>query len=474
MADYNTAEPYKYGFTTDVEMEQFPRGLNEQVITAISEKKNEPQWLLDWRLKAYQRWLKMEEPGHWPNITYPTIDYQDIIYFSRPKKKYNSIDEVPQEILDDFEKLGVPLQEREKLLNVAVDAVFDSVSVGTTFAKKLEEEGILFCSFSEAVEKYPELVKKYLGTVVPQGDNYFAALNSAVFSDGSFAYIPKNTKCPMELSTYFRINSEDTGQFERTLIIADEGSSVSYLEGCTAPMRDENQLHAAIVELVALDNAEIKYSTVQNWYPGDKEGKGGIYNFVTKRGKCKGYRSKISWTQVETGSAITWKYPSCILQGDESVGEFYSVAFTGNYQQADTGTKMYHLGKNTTSTIISKGISAGHGNNTYRGLVRIGKGADGAKNYTQCDSLMMGDECGAHTNPYIECKNNTATIEHEATTSKIGEDQMFYLQQRGLDPDNARNLIVNGFCKDIFSKLPMEFAVEANKLLEISMEGAVG
>ena len=474
MADYNTAEPYKYGFTTDVEMEQFPRGLNEQVITAISEKKNEPQWLLDWRLKAYQRWLKMEEPGHWPNITYPTIDYQDIIYFSRPKKKYNSIDEVPQEILDDFEKLGVPLQEREKLLNVAVDAVFDSVSVGTTFAKKLEEEGILFCSFSEAVEKYPELVKKYLGTVVPQGDNYFAALNSAVFSDGSFAYIPKNTKCPMELSTYFRINSEDTGQFERTLIIADEGSSVSYLEGCTAPMRDENQLHAAIVELVALNNAEIKYSTVQNWYPGDKEGKGGIYNFVTKRGKCKGFRSKISWTQVETGSAITWKYPSCILQGDESVGEFYSVAFTGNYQQADTGTKMYHLGKNTTSTIISKGISAGHGNNTYRGLVRIGKGADGAKNYTQCDSLMMGDECGAHTTPYIECKNNTATIEHEATTSKIGEDQMFYLQQRGLDPDNARNLIVNGFCKDIFSKLPMEFAVEANKLLEISMEGAVG
>ena len=357
---------------------------------------------------------------------------------------------------------------------MAVDAVFDSVSVGTTFAKKLEEQGILFCSFSDAVEKYPELVKKYLGSVVPQSDNYFAALNSAVFSDGSFAYIPKNTKCPMELSTYFRINSEDTGQFERTLIIADEGSSVSYLEGCTAPMRDENQLHAAIVELVALDNAEIKYSTVQNWYPGDKEGKGGIFNFVTKRGKCKGYRSKITWTQVETGSAITWKYPSCILQGDESVGEFYSVAFTGNYQQADTGTKMYHLGKNTTSTIISKGISAGHGNNTYRGLVRIGKGADNAKNYTQCDSLMMGDECGAHTTPYIECKNNTATVEHEATTSKIGEDQMFYLQQRGIEPDDARNLIVNGFCKDIFSKLPMEFAVEANKLLEISMEGSVG
>jgi len=474
MTYINTAEPYKYGFTTDVEMEKFSKGLNEQVVKAISEKKNEPKWLLDWRLKAYGRWLQMEEPGHWPNITYPTIDYQDIIYFSRPKKKYNSIDEVPQEILDDFEKLGVPLQEREKLLNVAVDAVFDSVSVGTTFAKKLEEEGILFCSFSDAVEKYPELVKKYLGSVVPQSDNYFAALNSAVFSDGSFAYIPKNTKCPMELSTYFRINSEDTGQFERTLIIADEGSSVSYLEGCTAPMRDENQLHAAIVELVALDNAEIKYSTVQNWYPGDKEGKGGIFNFVTKRGKCKGYRSKISWTQVETGSAITWKYPSCILQGDESVGEFYSVAFTGNYQQADTGTKMYHLGKNTTSTIISKGISAGHGNNTYRGLVKIGKGADNAKNYTQCDSLMMGDECGANTLPYIECKNNTATVEHEATTTKIGEDQLFYCQQRGISPEDARNLIVNGFCKDIFSKLPMEFAVEANKLLEISMEGSVG
>ena len=474
MSHINTAEPYKYGFTTDVETEQLPPGLNEQVITAISAKKNEPQWLLDWRLKAYSRWLKMEEPKRWPNITYPTIDYQDIIYFSRPKKKYDSIDEVPQEILDDFERLGVPLQEREKLAGVAIDAVFDSVSLGTTFADKLEEIGIIFCSFSEAVEKHPELVKKYLGSVVPQGDNYFAALNSAVFSDGSFAYIPKNTKCPMELSTYFRINSEDTGQFERTLIIADEGSYVSYLEGCTAPMRDENQLHAAIVELVALDNAEIKYSTVQNWYPGNKEGKGGIYNFVTKRGKCKGYRSKITWTQVETGSAITWKYPSCILQGDESVGEFYSVAFTGNYQQADTGTKMYHLGKNTTSTIISKGISAGHANNTYRGLVKIGKGADNAKNYTQCDSLMMGDKCGAHTNPYIECKNNTATIEHEATTSKISEDQLFYCQQRGIDPEDARNLIVTGFCKDIFQKLPMEFAVEANKLLEISMEGSVG
>jgi Fe-S cluster assembly protein SufB len=474
MTYINTAESYKYGFTTDVEMEQFPRGLNEQVITAISEKKNEPQWLLDWRLKAYGYWLTMEEPKRWPNITYPTIDYQDIIYFSRPKKKYNSIDEVPQEILDDFEKLGVPLQEREKLLNVAVDAVFDSVSIGTTFAEKLEEMGILFCSFSDAVDKYPELVKKYLGSVVPQSDNYFAALNSAVFSDGSFAYIPKNTKCPMELSTYFRINSEDTGQFERTLIIAEEGSSVSYLEGCTAPMRDENQLHAAVVELVALDNAEIKYSTIQNWYPGDKEGKGGIYNFVTKRGKCKGYRSKISWTQVETGSAITWKYPSCILQGDESVGEFYSVAFTGNYQQADTGTKMYHIGKNTKSTIISKGISAGHATNTYRGLVKIGKGADNSKNYSQCDSLMIGDKCGAHTTPYIECNNNTATVEHEATTSKISDDQMFYCQQRGLDSENSRNLIVTGFCKDIFSKLPMEFAVEANKLLEISMEGSVG
>ena len=474
MTSINTAEPYKYGFTTDVEMEQFSPGLNEQVITSISEKKNEPQWLLDWRLKAYHHWLKMEEPNRWPNITYPTINYQDIIYFSRPKKKYNSIDEVPQEILDDFEKLGVPLQEREKLLNVAVDAVFDSVSVGITFAAKLEKMGILFCSFSDAVEKYPELVKKYLGSVVPQGDNYFAALNSAVFSDGSFAYIPKNTKCPMELSTYFRINSADTGQFERTLIIADEGSSVSYLEGCTAPMRDENQLHAAIVELVALDNAEIKYSTVQNWYPGDKDGKGGIYNFVTKRGKCKGYRSKISWTQVETGSAITWKYPSCILQGDESVGEFYSVAFTGNYQQADTGTKMYHLGKNTKSTIISKGISAGHGNNTYRGLVKIGKGADNAKNYTQCDSLILGDKCGAHTVPYIECLNSSATIEHEASTSKVSDDQMFYCKQRGLDEQDAQNLIVNGFCKDIFNKLPMEFAVEANKLLEISMEGSVG
>ena len=395
-------------------------------------------------------------------------------YYSRPKKKYNSLDEVPQEILDDFEKLGVPLREREKLAGVAIDAVFDSVSLGTTFANKLEELGIIFCSFSEAVEKHPELIKKYLGSVVPPGDNYFAALNSAVFSDGSFAYIPKNTKCPMELSTYFRINSENTGQFERTLIIADEGSYVSYLEGCTAPMRDENQLHAAIVELIALDNAEIKYSTVQNWYPGDKDGKGGIYNFVTKRGKCAGYKSKITWTQVETGSAITWKYPSCILQGDESIGEFYSVAFTGNYQQADTGTKMYHIGKNTKSTIISKGISAGHGNNTYRGLVKIGKKADNAKNYTQCDSLMMGDQCGAHTTPYIECRNNTATLEHEATTSKINEDQLFYCKQRGIDERDAINLIVNGFCKDIFSKLPMEFAVEANKLLEVSMEGSIG
>jgi len=467
-------ESYKYGFITDTETEQLPPGLDEKVITQISSKKNEPEWLLKWRLKAYQHWGKMEEPKRWPHITYPNINYQDIIYFSRPKKKYNSLDEVPQEILDDFEKLGVPLREREKLAGVAIDAVFDSVSLGTTFANKLEELGIIFCSFSEAVEKHPELIKKYLGSVVPPGDNYFTALNSAVFSDGSFAYIPKNTKCPMELSTYFRINSEDTGQFERTLIIADEGSSVSYLEGCTAPMRDENQLHAAIVELIALDNAEIKYSTVQNWYPGDKDGKGGIYNFVTKRGKCAGYRSRITWTQVETGSAITWKYPSCILQGDESVGEFYSVAFTGNYQQADTGTKMYHIGKNTKSTIISKGISAGHGNNTYRGLVRIGKKADNAKNYTQCDSLMMGDQCGAHTTPYIECRNNTATIEHEATTSKINEDQLFYCKQRGIDERDAINLIVNGFCKDIFSKLPMEFAIEANKLLEVSMEGSIG
>ena len=467
-------ESYKYGFITDTETEQLPPGLDEKIITQISSNKNEPEWLLKWRLKAYQHWGTMEEPRRWPHITYPNINYQDIIYFSRPKKKYNSLDEVPQEILDDFEKLGVPLREREKLAGVAIDAVFDSVSLGTTFATKLEELGIIFCSFSEAVEKHPELIKKYLGSVVPPGDNYFAALNSAVFSDGSFAYIPKNTKCPMELSTYFRINSENTGQFERTLIIADEGSYVSYLEGCTAPMRDENQLHAAIVELIALDNAEIKYSTVQNWYPGDKDGKGGIYNFVTKRGKCAGYKSKITWTQVETGSAITWKYPSCILQGDESVGEFYSVAFTGNYQQADTGTKMYHIGKNTKSTIISKGISAGHGNNTYRGLVKIGKKADNAKNYTQCDSLMMGDQCGAHTTPYIECRNNTATIEHEATTSKINEDQLFYCKQRGIDERDAINLIVNGFCKDIFSKLPMEFAVEANKLLEVSMEGSIG
>tara|TARA_R110000765_G_scaffold177627_2_gene282973 strand:+ start:13 stop:1422 length:1410 start_codon:yes stop_codon:yes gene_type:complete len=468
------AESYKYGFITDTETDQLPPGLDEKIITQISSNKNEPEWLLKWRLKAYQHWGKMEEPRRWPNITYPNINYQDIIYFSRPKKKYNSLDEVPQEILDDFEKLGVPLREREKLAGVAIDAVFDSVSLGTTFANKLEELGIIFCSFSEAVEKHPELIKKYLGSVVPPGDNYFAALNSAVFSDGSFAYIPKNTKCPMELSTYFRINSENTGQFERTLIIADEGSYVSYLEGCTAPMRDENQLHAAIVELIALDNAEIKYSTVQNWYPGDKNGKGGIYNFVTKRGKCAGYKSKITWTQVETGSAITWKYPSCILQGDESIGEFYSVAFTGNYQQADTGTKMYHIGKNTKSTIISKGISAGHGNNTYRGLVKIGKKADNAKNYTQCDSLMMGDQCGAHTTPYIECRNNTATLEHEATTSKINEDQLFYCKQRGIDERDAINLIVNGFCKDIFSKLPMEFAVEANKLLEVSMEGSIG
>ena len=467
-------ESYKYGFITDTETEQLPPGLDEKIITQISSMKKEPEWLLKWRLKSYQHWGTMEEPSHWSHIKYPNINYQDIIYFSRPKKKYNSLDEVPQEILDDFEKLGVPLREREKLAGVAIDAVFDSVSLGTTFANKLEELGIIFCSFSEAVEKHPELIKKYLGSVVPPGDNYFTALNSAVFSDGSFAYIPKNTKCPMELSTYFRINSEDTGQFERTLIIADEGSYVSYLEGCTAPMRDENQLHAAVVELIALDNAEIKYSTVQNWYSGDKDGKGGIYNFVTKRGKCAGYRSRITWTQVETGSAITWKYPSCILQGDESIGEFYSVAFTGNYQQADTGTKMYHIGKNTKSTIISKGISAGHGNNTYRGLVKIGKKADNAKNYTQCDSLMMGDQCGAHTTPYIECRNNTATIEHEATTSKINEDQLFYCKQRGIAERDAINLIVNGFCKDIFSKLPMEFAIEANKLLEVSMEGSVG
>ena len=471
-----TSQDYQYGFVTDIEQDTIPPGLNEDVIRLISNKKDEPDWLTSWRLKAYNNWLKMIEPD-WAKVDYQEIDYQSISYYSAPKDKSDgpkSLGEVDPELIKTYEKLGIPLEEQKMLAGVAVDAIFDSVSVATTFKEDLEKAGVIFCPFSEAVHDHPDLVKKYLGSVVPYTDNYFAALNSAVFSDGSFIYIPKGVRCPMELSTYFRINAMNTGQFERTLIVADEGSYVSYLEGCTAPMRDENQLHAAIVELVALDNAEIKYSTVQNWYPGDKEGKGGIFNFVTKRGKCKGFRSKISWTQVETGSAITWKYPSCILQGDESVGEFYSVAFTGNYQQADTGTKMYHLGKNTTSTIISKGISAGHGNNTYRGLVKIGKGADNAKNYTQCDSLMMGDECGANTLPYIECKNNTATVEHEATTTKIGEDQLFYCQQRGISPEDARNLIVSGFCKEIFQKLPMEFAVEANKLLEVSMEGSVG
>jgi Fe-S cluster assembly protein SufB len=467
---------YKYGFITDIESIRAPKGLNEEVIRFISKIKKEPKWMLDFRLKAFERFKQLKEPN-WQKPKYPKINYQDLYYYSAPKSmddKPKSLDELDPKLLETYKKLGIPLQEQARLNGIAVDAVFDSVSVATTFKGELTKQGIIFCSMSEAIQKHPELVQKYLGSVIPITDHFFATLNSAVFTDGSFVYIPKNTRCPMELSTYFRINASETGQFERTLIIADKGSYVSYLEGCTAPMRDENQLHAAIVELIALDNAEIKYSTVQNWYPGDKDGKGGIYNFVTKRGKCAGYKSKITWTQVETGSAITWKYPSCILQGDESIGEFYSVAFTGNYQQADTGTKMYHIGKNTKSTIISKGISAGHGNNTYRGLVKIGKKADNAKNYTQCDSLMMGDQCGAHTTPYIECRNNTATLEHEATTSKINEDQLFYCKQRGIDERDAINLIVNGFCKDIFSKLPMEFAVEANKLLEVSMEGSIG
>jgi Fe-S cluster assembly protein SufB len=466
---------YKYGFVTEIEADVIPRGLSEDIVRLISTKKNEPEWLLEWRLKAYRHWLTMEEPT-WPHVHYPPIDYQNVIYYSapRPKKQLSSLDEVDPELLQTFEKLGISLEEQKRLSGVAVDAVFDSVSVATTFKDKLAELGIIFCSFSEAVQNHPELIQEYLGSVVPYSDNYFATLNSAVFSDGSFCYIPKGVRCPMELSTYFRINAKDTGQFERTLIIADEGAYVSYLEGCTAPMRDENQLHAAVVELVALDNAQIKYSTVQNWYPGDKEGKGGIYNFVTKRGKCQGVNSKISWTQVETGSAITWKYPSCILQGDNSVGEFYSVAVTNNYQQADTGTKMIHIGKNTKSTIVSKGISAGHGQNTYRGLVRINKGATGARNYSQCDSLLLGDRCGAHTFPYIEVRNPTAQVEHEASTSKIGEDQIFYCNQRGLSNEDAVNMIVNGFCKEVFRELPMEFAVEAQKLLGVSLEGSVG
>jgi Fe-S cluster assembly protein SufB len=468
-------QDYKYGFVTDIEAETVPRGLSETTIRLISEKKQEPEFMLQWRLKAYRHWLTMKEPT-WANVHYPPIDYQDIIYYSAPKKKDGpkSLEEVDPELLKTYAKLGIPLEEQKALAGVAVDAVFDSVSVATTFKEKLAELGIIFCAFSEAVQKHPDLVQKYLGSVVPYNDNFFAALNSAVFSDGSFAYIPKGVRCPMELSTYFRINAADTGQFERTLIVAEEGAYVSYLEGCTAPKRDTNQLHAAVVELVALDDARIKYSTVQNWYPGDKEGKGGIYNFVTKRGKCLGVNSRISWTQVETGSAITWKYPSCILQGDNSIGEFYSVAVTNNYQQADTGTKMIHIGKNTRSTIISKGISAGHGQNTYRGGVKILKGATGARNYSQCDSLLLGDKCGAHTFPYIEVKNSTARLEHEATTSKIGEDQIFYLRQRGLSAEDAVSMIVNGFCKTVFRELPMEFAVEAQKLLGVSLEGSVG
>jgi Fe-S cluster assembly protein SufB len=469
---------YKYGFVTEIDADTVPRGLNEDIIRLISAKKNEPDFMLEWRLKSYRHWLKMERSAgepKWANVHYPPIDYQDIIYYSAPKTKAaKSLDEVDPKLLETYAKLGIPLAEQKLLAGVAVDAVFDSVSVATTFKEKLAELGIIFGSFSEAVQNHPELVQKYLGSVVPYTDNFFATLNSAVFTDGSFCYIPKGVRCPMELSTYFRINAADTGQFERTLIIADEGSYVSYLEGCTAPMRDENQLHAAVVELVALDNAQIKYSTVQNWYPGDKEGKGGIFNFVTKRGKCLGKNSKISWTQVETGSAITWKYPSCILQGENSIGEFYSVALTNNYQQADTGTKMIHMGKNTRSTIISKGISAGHGQNTYRGLVKIMKGATGARNYSQCDSLLMGDECGAHTFPYLEVMNNTSQVEHEASTSKISEDQLFYCRQRGISTEDAVTMIVSGFCKEVFRELPMEFAVEAQKLLGVSLEGSVG
>ncbi|HJT52312.1 MAG TPA: Fe-S cluster assembly protein SufB [Candidatus Angelobacter sp.] len=474
-----TKQEYKWGFITAVEEDRLPPGLNEDIIRAIAIKKGEPEFMLEWRLKAYRHWAQLEarqaEPK-WANVHYPPIDYQALSYYSAPKQKkeLKSLEEVDPEILDTYAKLGIPLHEQKLLAGVAVDAVFDSVSVATTFKAKLAEAGVIFCSFSEAVKNHPDLVKKYLGSVVPYTDNFFAALNSAVFSDGSFCYVPKGVRCPMELSTYFRINAQNTGQFERTLIIADEGAYVSYLEGCTAPVRDENQLHAAVVELIAHDNATIKYSTVQNWYPGDKEGKGGIYNFVTKRGKCLGKNSKISWTQVETGSAITWKYPSCILQGDNSVGEFYSVALTNNYQQADTGTKMIHIGKNTRSTIVSKGISAGHGQNTYRGGVKILKGAKGARNYTQCDSLLIGDKCGAHTFPYIEVRNASARMEHEASTSKIGEDQIFYLQQRGISKEEAVSMIINGFCKAVFRELPMEFAVEAQKLLGISLEGSVG
>jgi Fe-S cluster assembly protein SufB len=467
---------YTAGFITDIDADTVKPGLNEDVITFISHKKNEPRWLLDFRLKAYQQWLKMETPA-WAHVHYEPIDYQSISYYSAPrsvKDAPKSLDEVDPKLLETYSKLGIPLHEQKMLAGVAVDAVFDSVSVATTFKEKLAAAGVIFCSFSEAVHNHPDLVRRYLGSVVPIADNFYAALNSAVFTDGSFCYIPKNTRCPMELSTYFRINASKTGQFERTLIVAEEGSHVSYLEGCTAPMRDENQLHAAVVELVAQDNAQIKYSTVQNWYPGDAEGKGGIYNFVTKRGDCRGKNSRISWTQVETGSAITWKYPSCILRGDNSVGEFYSVAVTNNYQQADTGTKMIHLGKNTRSTIISKGISAGHGQNAYRGLVKVAKSAANARNYTQCDSLLMGNRCGAHTFPYIETKNASALVEHEATTSRINADQLFYCRQRGINEEDAVNMIVNGFCRDVFKELPMEFAVEAQKLLSVTLEGAVG
>ncbi len=469
-------QPYKYGFVTDVEADTIPRGLSEDVVRLISAKKNEPDFMLEYRLKAYRQWQKMTEPK-WSGLKYPEINYQDIIYYSAPKQKkekLNSLDEVDPAVLETFEKLGIPLSEQKRLANVAVDAIFDSVSVATTFKEKLAEDGVIFCSISEALQEYPELVKKYLGSVVPIADNYFAALNAAVFSDGSFVYIPKGVKCPMELSTYFRINSGDTGQFERTLIVAEEGSYVSYLEGCTAPMYDSNQLHAAVVELVALDNAEIKYSTVQNWYAGDENGKGGIYNFVTKRGLCQGVNSKISWTQVETGSAITWKYPSCVLVGDNSVGEFYSVALTNNMQQADTGTKMVHVGKNTRSTIISKGISAGKSSNSYRGLVKVNPKAEGARNYSQCDSMLIGDNAHANTYPYIQVQNNSGKIEHEASTSKIGEDQLFYFAQRGISAEDAVTMMISGFCKDVFNQLPMEFAVEADKLLSLKLEGSVG
>jgi Fe-S cluster assembly protein SufB len=467
--------PYEYGWTTDIESDKAPAGLSEDTIRLISEKKGEPEWLLEWRLKAYRHWLTLKEPT-WPNVEYPPIDYQAIHYYAAPKQQpqLESLDEVDPKLLETFEKLGIPLSEQKRLSGVAVDAVFDSVSIATTFKATLMEAGVIFLPFSEAVREHPELVQQYLGSVVPQTDNFFAALNSAVFTDGSFVFVPKGVRCPMELSTYFRINATATGQFERTLIVAEEGAHVSYLEGCSAPMRDENQLHAAVVELVALDDAEIKYSTVQNWYPGDEEGVGGIYNFVTKRGACRGKNSKISWTQVETGSAITWKYPGCILQGDNSVGEFYSIALTNNRQQADTGTKMIHIGKNTKSTIVSKGISAGKSQNTYRGLVKIMKGASGSRNYSQCDSMLIGDQCGAHTFPYIDVRNSTAIMEHEASTSKIGEDQIFYCQQRGLSAEDAVSMIVNGFCKEVFRELPMEFAVEAQNLLAINLEGSVG